>query len=577
MATITGATALIAVTAASPLAANADTPAGCSVDGQQYNTGVSTTGAALTPGPFTTDPSWSFSDNATGPSDGTYAPARVPGANPAWADPGTNARWISRSSSGTGSALVNRTMYFKRAITLPTTIDPSTFALSMDFYADNAVSEVWINGVAQSAYAGSGIPQSLNGLYEGFIQSNRAQSLLAQGWQGGANSMVVKVISGGDPSGFLARFAVGNVCPAPRVTIAAPVDGATFALGAAATATFGCLDSDLVTCSAVDDKGDTIVSGGSLDTFAAGSRTLTVTGVDSLGQSTVKSVTYTVDKGTVTVQAGNINTIYGSAVPTVTASYTGFIGDDSAADIDTAPTCSASISASTPAGYYNEATSCSGASDSDYTFDYLAGSATVGKAPLTLTADDKSRTTAEANPALTVTVSGLVNGDTAAVAYSGAPSVTTTATSTSGPGQYPITIEAGTISSGNYDVRYVPGVLTITPAVTYAFTLQQPLNADGSSVVKGNATVPVKFTLKANGIATTTPTAYLSYKKLTSTITGDDLETLATTTPTTGNVFLVSSGQYQYNWSTKGLTSGTYRLTITLDNGASYSVNVSLK
>jgi hypothetical protein len=38
-----------------------------------------------------------------------------------------------------------------------------------------------------------------------------------------------------------------------------------------------------------------------------------------------------------------------------------------------------------------------------------------------------------------------------------------------------------------------------------------------------------------------------------------------------------TSGQYVFNWSTKGLTAGTYQLRIDLADGASRTVRISLR
>ena len=62
----------------------------------------------------------------------------------------------------------------------------------------------------------------------------------------------------------------------------------------------------------------------------------------------------------------------------------------------------------------------SGAADPDYTISYVGGTLTVSPATLTVTANDQTRPQGEANPPLTYTLSGLVNGDTASV-VSGRP------------------------------------------------------------------------------------------------------------------------------------------------------------
>ena len=53
----------------------------------------------------------------------------------------------------------------------------------------------------------------------------------------------------------------------------------------------------------------------------------------------------------------------------------------------------------------------------------------------------------------------------------------------------------------------------------------------------------------------------------------------STSAATTGNLFRYdpTSGQYIFNWSTKGLTTGIYQLQINLGDGVPWSVNVGLK
>src|SRR5260370_20141613 len=63
--------------------------------------------------------------------------------------------------------------------------------------------------------------------------------------------------------------------------------------------------------------------------------------------------------------------------------------------------------------------SCSGAVDANYTISYAAGSVTVGPAALTVAADNQNRPFGSADHGLTNTISGFVNGHTAAVIYCG--------------------------------------------------------------------------------------------------------------------------------------------------------------
>ena len=101
---------------------------------------------------------------------------------------------------------------------------------------------------------------------------------------------------------------------------------------------------------------------------------------------------------------------------------------------------------------------------------------TVAKAALTITADDKSKQQGEANPELTVSYSSFVYDEDASVLTT-QPTVTTTATTDSPAGTYPIT--ASGAASANYDITYVSGTLTVTegPVVIEVTDISQLDNA----------------------------------------------------------------------------------------------------
>src|SRR5207244_673080 len=119
-------------------------------------------------------------------------------------------------------------------------------------------------------------------------------------------------------------------------------------------------------------------------------------------------------------------------------------------------------------------------SASNYSFSFVNGTLTITKAVLTVKADNKSRAygaanpvfTAtytgfaygSANPTLTVTYIGFVNGDTPSV-LSGSPSLSTTATSSSVPGTYPITVTVSSLKATNYSFTFVNATMTVTKAI----------------------------------------------------------------------------------------------------------------
>ena len=67
------------------------------------------------------------------------------------------------------------------------------------------------------------------------------------------------------------------------------------------------------------------------------------------------------------------------------------------------------------------------ATATNYAFEYEAGELTVGKATLTVSANDKSREYGEANPTFDGDISGFKNSETATVIDSGSSSYSSTA------------------------------------------------------------------------------------------------------------------------------------------------------
>lgn len=102
-------------------------------------------------------------------------------------------------------------------------------------------------------------------------------------------------------------------------------------------------------------------------------------------------------------------------------------------------------------------------------------SLTVAPAALTFTANNLTMAQGANVPQLTYTVSGFVSGDTAATAVSGAPALSTTATSSSPVGTLaPITITQGSMSvSTNYTLTsssFVNGTLTVVQGTSQTIT-----------------------------------------------------------------------------------------------------------
>jgi len=129
----------------------------------------------------------------------------------------------------------------------------------------------------------------------------------------------------------------------------------------------------------------------------------------------------------------------------------------------------------------------------------------VGLPTLTVTADAKSRPFGQANPPLTATISGFVNGHTLATSgVSGSPACATTADITSPAGTYPITCSIGTLASGAYTFAFAPGVLTVVRGAS-SVTLS-------TSTTLFETSTPVTFTVAVEPSSTgTIPSGSLTF------------------------------------------------------------------
>lgn len=156
---------------------------------------------------------------------------------------------------------------------------------------------------------------------------------------------------------------------------------------------------------------------------------------------------------TLTVTAANASRGYGAANPTFTASASGAAPGDTFTFTE-----STTATNTSPVGTYSIVPVASGTNLANYNVVYVNGTLTVTQAALTVTAANASRAYGAANPTFSAAVTGAVGSDTFTTTE------TTTATSTSPAGTYPIVPSATGTNLADYNVVYVNGILTITPA-----------------------------------------------------------------------------------------------------------------
>ena len=248
----------------------------------------------------------------------------------------------------------------------------------------------------------------------------------------------------------------------------------------------------------------TILHAGQAQTLDA-----TFTPDDRVDYATVyAATTINIDPVPLTITAHDATMVYGTSLPQFTASYAGFVNQDTAASLATPPILATLATATSPVGSY--LVTVSGAVDPDYVISYQAGTLSV---------------TPQAAPSLTVTApGGTYNG----TAYVATPSFTAIEGT-------PVTLD---YQQGTTDL----GSTAPINAGTYMVTA----NFAGSTDYSPTSSTPVSFTI-AKADAPVSVTGYsVVYSGTAHTATGvgnlgADLNLRGTTH--------VNAGVYTDSWS----------------------------
>jgi subtilisin-like proprotein convertase family protein len=199
----------------------------------------------------------------------------------------------------------------------------------------------------------------------------------------------------------------------------------------------------------------TVLNAGSGQTLSVNFAPADTTGFLPIGTN----VTVNVLRAPLTIAANDTNKLYGATLPTLTASYTGFVNGDTSTSLTTQVTLSTAATASSPVGAYN--ITAAGAVGANYDITHVNGSLTVLPAALSIVANDATKIYGAALPAFTASYNGFVNGDTAANLTTPV-TLGTIATFASPAGTYAITASSAT--DANYVITQVNGSLTVTTA-----------------------------------------------------------------------------------------------------------------
>lgn len=229
----------------------------------------------------------------------------------------------------------------------------------------------------------------------------------------------------------------------------------------------------------VSDNTVTIVGAGSTTITASQAGNSTYCPANNLSQTLI------VNKATLTASPTNASRTYGAANPTFGVTYTGFVNGDNPSVIDTQPTTTSTATALSNVGNYP--ITLTGGSDNNYTITNQVGSLSVTKKDLTAAAVSTSKYVGQPNPPFSINYTGFVNGENSSV-LDVKPVATTTATTSSPVGSYPINLSGG--SDNNYAYTYVNGVLTVSPVPTCSFYISSTgdLCTEGRIQLRVNAT-----------------------------------------------------------------------------------------
>jgi hypothetical protein len=299
--------------------------------------------------------------------------------------------------------------------------------------------------------------------------------------------------------------------------------------------------------------------------FAIGTTTVTCSSpVDSSGRSATASFAITVLDAppTVTVPANITAEATGpsGAVVTYSPSATDFADGTDPVTCDWASGSTFPIKTTT--------VSCSATNK--------AGMTT--KASFTVTVQDTTPPTLHLPGTITATATS-VNG--AVVTYSATATdivdgaVTPACTPVSGS---TFALGSNTVTCTATDAHHNTATGSFLVQVQYAWSgILQPVNADGTSIFKLGSTVSVKFQLTGASANITNAVAKLTIAKVSSAVDGTYVEAVSTSAADSGNQFRCDSGQYLFNLATKGLSTGTWSLSINLGDGVSRTVQISLR
>ena len=229
-------------------------------------------------------------------------------------------------------------------------------------------------------------------------------------------------------------------------------------------------------------------------TSNAGTYPINITGgVAQNYNVTFNQGTLTINKAALTATTLDATREYGDDNPDFAFTYSGLKNNETAPSWAVAPTFASPATKTSPAGTYG--ITATGGEARNYVVQFVnTGKLTVTKAPLTCKARNYTKKQGNENPTFAIDYTGFKNGETK-LALTKEPIATTSATRTSRPGTYEITVSGGIAL--NYELNYVNGTLTIIPNDNPGDQTDNVLTIDNIKGTKNTqVTLPIALTNK---------------------------------------------------------------------------------
>lgn len=291
---------------------------------------------------------------------------------------------------------------------------------------------------------------------------------------------------------------------------------------------------------------------------AVGSYNITASGLTGSNYTlSYVAGTLAIGQAPLNVTAASTQRVYGATNPTFAANISGFVNGQTTSVLGGTLSVTSSADTNSPTGTY--AIIPSGLTSGNYAMSFNNGTLTVTPASLTGTVWNLARAYGQTNPMFGVNYSGFVNGQhhqvlSGTLGFSCLDTNSSPVNTNTMVGVYPIQVVTPQ-TSGNYNISYVAGTLSVTQAVL-------TVSADPQSRIYG-ATNPV-LTVSYSGFANGESTNVISGQPSLSTAAG-------VSSPVGAYDIVVGPGSlsatnYSFNLTNGTLTVSKALLTVTADN-----------